>query len=116
MVKMSDVSMLSPAFRSFLLRKIKLRLRQSNQLLKYQSLLDDLWKKPCVVYCKPPFGNVQQIVKYLGQYSHRVAISNNRIKNISDSGVTFYYKDHKDKSRVKPITLSGVPAPVLHAY
>ncbi|MCX6327770.1 MAG: transposase [Bacteroidia bacterium] len=41
-----------------------------------------------MVYCKPPFGNAQQIVKYLGQYSLRVAISNHRIKNISDSKTT----------------------------
>ncbi|MBK7711382.1 MAG: transposase [Bacteroidales bacterium] len=61
-----------------------------------------------MVYCKPPFGSAQHIVKYLGQYSHRVAISNNRIKSISDSGVTFFYKDYKDESRVKPATLSGV--------
>lgn len=102
------VLMLSPAFRSILLKKLKLRLILSNQLPMYQSLLDNVWKKPWVVYCKPPFGNAQHIVKYLGQYSHRVAISNNRIKSISDSGVTFFYKDYKDESRVKPATLSGV--------
>jgi len=102
------VLMLSPTFRSILLKKLKLQLNQTNQLLKYQSLLDDLWKKPWVVYCKPPFGNAQQIVKYLGQYSHRVAISNHRIINISGSGVTFLYKDYKDESRVKSTTLSGV--------
>ena len=102
------VLMLSPTFRSILLRKLKLQLKQSNQLTKHQSLLDDVWKKSWVVYCKPPFGNAQQIVKYLGQYSHRVAISNHRIKNISGSDVTFFYKDYKDESRVKPTTLSGV--------
>jgi hypothetical protein len=102
------VLMLSPTFRSFLLRKIKLQLNQINQLPKYQSLLDDVWKKSWVVYCKPPFGNAQHIVKYLGQYSHRVAISNHRIKNISDSGVTFFYKDYRNESKVKPTTLSGV--------
>jgi hypothetical protein len=91
-----------------MLKKLKFQLNQPNQLLKYQTLLDYVWKKPWVVYCKPPFGNAQQIVKYLGQYSHRVAISNHRIKNISDSGVTFFYKDYKDDSRVKPTTLSGV--------
>jgi len=105
------VLMLSPAFRSFLLKKLKFQLNQTNQLLKYQALLDDVWKKPWVVYCKPPFGNAQPRslgVKYLGQYSHRVAISNHRIKNISGSGVTFFYKDYKDESTVKPTTLSGV--------
>ena len=102
------VLMLSPAFRSILLKKIKHQLNKTNQLLKYQTLLDAVWKKPWVVYCKPPFGNAEHIVKYLGQYSHRVAISNHRIKNISSSEVTFYYKDYKDESRVKPTTLSGV--------
>ena len=102
------VLMLSPAFRSILLRKLKLQLRQSNQLQKYQSLLDYVWEKSWVVHCEPPFGNPQQIVKYLGQYSHRVAISNHRIKNIDDSGVTFFYKDYRDNSRIKPTKLSGV--------
>jgi hypothetical protein len=101
------VLMLSPAFRSILLKKLKLQLKQRNQLPEYQSLLDDVWKNPWVVYCKPPFGNAQQIVKYLGQYSHRVAISNHRIKNIDDSGVTFFYKDYRDDSRIKPTTLPG---------
>jgi hypothetical protein len=91
-----------------LLKKLKLQIKQSNQLPKYQSLLDDVWKKSWVVYCKPPFGNAHQIVKYLGQYSHRVAISNHRIKNIDDSGVTFFYKDYRDESRIKPTTLTGV--------
>ena len=102
------VLMLSPTFRSILLKKLKLQLTQTNQLPTYQSLLDDVWKKPWVVYCKPPFGNAQQIIKYLGQYSHRVAISNHRINNISSTYVTFFYKDYKDESRVKPTTLSGV--------
>jgi hypothetical protein len=102
------VLMLSPAFRSILLKKLKIRLTQRNQLQEYQSLLDKLWKKPWVVYCKPPFGNPQHIVKYLGQYSHRVAMSNHRIKNITERDVTFHYKDYKDESRVKPATLSGV--------
>jgi hypothetical protein len=53
----------------------------------------------------------RHIVKYLGQYSHRVAISNHRIKNITGSDVTFFYKDYKDESRVKPTTLSGVEFP-----
>jgi hypothetical protein len=102
------VLMLSPTFRSILLEKLKLKFKQTNQLPKYQSMLDDVWGKNWNVHCEPPFGNAQQIVKYLGQYSHRVAISNHRIKNISDSGVTFFYKDYKDNSKVKPTTLSGV--------
>jgi hypothetical protein len=102
------VGMLSTVFRGKLLEKIKHQLRQTMQLSQYQSLLNEVWKKPWVVHCEPPFGNAQQIVKYLGQYSHRVAISNHRIKNIDDSGVTFFYKDYRDNSRIKPTKLSGV--------
>jgi hypothetical protein len=102
------VGMLSTVFRGKLLEKIKHQLRQTMQLSQYQSLLNEVWKKPWVVHCEPPFGNARQIVKYLGQYSHRVAISNHRIKNIDDSGVTFFYKDYRDNSRIKPTKLSGV--------
>jgi hypothetical protein len=102
------VLMLSPVFRGKMLEKLKQQLSQSRQLPQYQSLLDDLWGKPWVVYCPPPLGNPQQIVKYLGQYSHRVAISNHRILNINDSGVKFLYKDYRDGSKIKPTTLPGV--------
>jgi hypothetical protein len=58
--------MLSPTFRSILLKKLKLHLKQTNQLPKYQSMLDDAWGKSWNVHCEPPLGNAQQIVKYLG--------------------------------------------------
>lgn len=102
------VRMLSTVFRGKLLEKIKRQLKQNNQLPHCQSLLDELWKKPWVVYCEPPLGNAQQIIKYLGQYTHRVVISNHRIQNIDDSGVTFFYKDYKDSSKKKLTKLSGV--------
>jgi hypothetical protein len=102
------VRMLSAVFRGKMLEKIKGQLRKSKQLPQYQSLLDVLWKKPWVVYCEPPLGNAQQIVKYLGQYTHRVAISNHRIENIDDSGVSFWYKDYRDKGKKKLTKLPGV--------
>lgn len=102
------VPMLSSVFRGKLLEKIKQQLKQNKQLPQYQSLLDVLWKKPWVVYCEPPLGNAQQIVKYLGQYTHRVAISNHRIQNIDESGVSFWYKDYKDNSKKKLTKLPGV--------
>ncbi|HLN73872.1 MAG TPA: IS91 family transposase [Prolixibacteraceae bacterium] len=102
------VRMLSAVFRGRMLEKIKDRLRKSHQLPQYQSLLNELWKKPWVVYCEPPLGNAQQIVKYLGQYTHRVAITNHRIQNIDCSGITFLYKDYKDKGKKKLTHLSGV--------
>jgi len=100
--------MLSTVFRGKLQGKLKLQLKKSDRLVQYQSTLDECWAKPWVVYCEPPLGNAQQIVRYLGRYTHRVAISNKRIKNIDDSGVTFLFKDYKDKAREKTMTLTGV--------
>ena len=57
---------------------------------------------------EPSLGNARQVVNYLGQYTHRVAISNTRIKNIDLNGVTFSYKDYRDKANQKLMTLTGV--------
>jgi hypothetical protein len=60
------------------------------------------------VYAKPPFGGPQQVLKYLARYTHRVAISNSRIVEVSADRVTFSYKDYADEHRSKVMTLSGV--------
>lgn len=67
----------------------------------------ELFSKEWVVYCKAPFKGVDKVVEYLGRYSHRVAISNARIKEITDSSVTFDYKDYRDKAKHKLMTLTG---------
>lgn len=102
------VEQLSRAFRGKILEKVKRMLRKRGCLRSYQFMLDRLWKKDWVVYCKPPMGNVPQIVQYLGRYSHRVAIDNSRLVNIDDSGVSFSYKDYKDRDKKKVMKLSGV--------
>jgi hypothetical protein len=60
-----------------------------------------------VVYAKPPFGGPQQVLKYLGRYAHRVAISNNRLLDFSDGDVTFAWKDYRHESRSKTMQLDG---------
>jgi len=52
--------------------------------------------------------NAEHVIKYLGQYTHRVAITNQRIVNIADQKVTFLTKDYRDNAIVKPVTLNGV--------
>lgn len=102
------VKQLSTVFRGKLLEKLKLQLKNKNQLASYQPIIDQCFAKPWVVYCEPSLGNASQIVGYLGQYTHRVAISNTRIKNISEQGVTFAYKDYADNKNQKLMTLKGV--------
>jgi hypothetical protein len=106
--------MLSTVFRGKLLGKLKRHLSDISQLGEDQSLLDRLWNKPWVVDCEPPFGSPEHIVKYLGQYTHRVAISNQRIQHIDKDGVSFYMKDYADHGVRKLTHLSGVA--FLHRF
>jgi hypothetical protein len=58
-----------------------------------------------VVYSEKPFANPQNLINYLGNYTHRVAISNQRILEHKDGKVTFHYKDYKTAGLRKKITL-----------
>ena len=66
-----------------------------------------LYAKDWVVYAKPPFGGPAQVLKYLARYTHRVAISNQRLLSVADGQVTFGYKDYADQERHKALTLSA---------
>lgn len=61
-----------------------------------------------VVYAKPPFAGPEQVLAYLGRYTHRIAISNERIVSLEDDQVTFHYKDRADGDRRKSMTLPAV--------
>lgn len=60
-----------------------------------------------VVYSKPPFGGPEQVVQYIGRYTHRVAISNHRLVNLEDGRVTFRWRDYRDGNAQKTMTLSA---------
>ncbi len=66
-----------------------------------------LFDKDWVVYAKQPFGGAKQVLDYLGRYTHRTAISNDRIINVSSKNVTFTWKDHKNGFARKTTTLPG---------
>ena len=73
----------------------------------FQSFIDSFYRKNWVVYCKPPFGGPEQVMEYVGRYTHRVAISNRRILNIEQSNVTFNWRDYRDKNRLKEMTVTA---------
>lgn len=52
-------------------------------------------KTEWVVYCKPPFAGPQQVLEYLGRYTHRIAISNSRLLDVTETDVTFRWKDYR---------------------
>lgn len=74
----------------------------------FSVLRDSLYKKDWVVFAKKPFKSPFHVVKYLGRYTHRVAISDSRILVFDGTHVTFEYKDYKDKYKKKLMKLSGV--------
>jgi hypothetical protein len=73
----------------------------------FYDLMRDCFKKEWVVYCKPPFKSSAHVVEYLGRYTHRVAISNNRILKIENGQVSFKWRDYKDGNRWKIMTVSA---------
>ncbi len=79
-------------------------LRDRRQFARY---LVPLRKMKWVVYAKRPFAGPQQVLDYVGRYTHRVAISNNRLLDIEDGHVRFQWKDYRDKGRQKTMTLSA---------
>ena len=73
----------------------------------FRRLLGRVRSREWVVYAKKPFAGPQQVLDYVGRYTHRVAISNNRILNIEDGLVTFRYKDYRDGSQQRTMTLAA---------
>jgi hypothetical protein len=74
--------------------------------LDVNSAIDTVKYKKWNVYTKAPFAGPSQIIEYLGRYTHKVAITAHRIKEITQTDITFKYKDYADKNTVKEMTLS----------
>jgi hypothetical protein len=72
-----------------------------------QELYNTCYNKEWIVYCKPPFKTAACVVEYLGRYTHRIAISNNRLQIFENGQVTFKWRDYRDSSRWKAMTLSA---------
>jgi hypothetical protein len=74
----------------------------------WQQWLQPLTRTDWVVYAKPPFGGPHQVLKYLARYTHRVAISNQRLVSITDGQVTLRWKDYAHGQQLRTMTLDGV--------
>ena len=65
-----------------------------------------LFRENWVVYAKRPFGGPEHVSHYLARYTHRVAISNYRLLNVTDQEVTFRWKDYTHHSKPRTMTLT----------
>ena len=99
---------LSKAFKVKLLDSLKRALRKQNRLSIFYQDLQQAYHTPWVVHCEPSLAGAEHVIRYLGQYTHRVAITNQRIVGIAHGKVTFVAKDYRDRAIKKPVTLDGV--------
>lgn len=104
------VRVLSSVFRGILFKNIEKAIKKNEITLpdKINNLeeLKRLWYlKKWVVYAKKPFAKPENLINYLGNYTHRVAISNSRILKHENGKVTFGYKDYKNAGLRKEMTL-----------
>jgi hypothetical protein len=74
---------------------------------RFKKMIQSLFRTTWIAYAKRPFAGPQQVLEYLGRYTHRVAISNNRVVSIEDGRVTFTYRDRKCNNEVKNMTLDA---------
>ena len=70
------------------------------------TFLRTLFREDWVVYAKQPFGGPEHVLHYLARYTHRVAISNHRLLNVTDDDVTFRWKDYAHRSKSRAMTLT----------
>lgn len=107
------VQVLGSLFRGKFLSYLKhefcnLNIPNIHDLKTLNKFLEPLYKKTWITYIEPPKGKAENVIEYVGRYSFRVAISNERIKNVEDGFVTFEYKDYKDDSKIKEMTISAL--------
>ena len=108
------VKVLSRKFRGkflYYLKKEELEFYGKNEYLNnkqnFDELMSKMYNKEWISYCKPPFENAKSVIKYLGRYTHRVAISNERIVSEENGEVTFKYRDYKDNKKMKEMTVKA---------
>lgn len=106
------VKVLSKIFRAILCKLLEQAV--ANKEIDLPDNFEDFsrLKKMCyaknwVVYCEKPFSNSQRLISYLGNYTHRVAISNHRLKEFSNGKVTFTYKDYKAAGITKTMNIEA---------
>src|SRR5437773_9450035 len=73
----------------------------------FAAWLAELRRAALVVYCKPPFAGPEHVLAYLGRYTHRVALSNDRLLAVADGRVRFRWRDYADGNRVKVMDLDA---------
>ena len=99
-----NINQLKKVFRTRFIESIQQLIRDK---LVNGDLPTGLYEKEWVIYAKQPFGGPKQVINYLGRYTHRTAISNDRILEVDHKQVTFTWKDYKHDYARQTTTISG---------
>jgi hypothetical protein len=75
---------------------------------QWHAFIDRLFETDWVVYAKPAFGGASAVLRYLGRYTHRVAISNHRLRAFDGERVTFQWKDYAHENQSRTMTLAAM--------
>jgi Putative transposase/Transposase zinc-binding domain len=102
-----QVESLAKEFKKQYLSMVESRLKELVLPEKTKEMTEQAWEKSWITYAKKPFAGPEQVLEYLGRYTHRIAISNHRIKSIDDGQVVFTYKDRSNNNETKRMTLEA---------
>ena len=102
------VHQLSDTFRGKFLESLKRWLRKNQSPGAFDKQIRKAYNTRWVVNIQASMAGAEHVIGYLGQYTHRVAISNRRIVDVSENDVTFIAKDYRDRAKKKPVTMKGV--------
>ena len=98
---------LKSVFKAKFLAAIRKQIKLGNLPRQESAFLDTVYKKEWVIYAKRPFGGADQVIEYLGRYTHKVAISNHRLIKVDQQKTTFSYKEYKDNAKQKTMVLEN---------
>jgi hypothetical protein len=101
------VRVLSKLYRGKFLAALRAAVEKGDLPPAHLPALDPLYRKAWMVYSKPPFGSPKQVLAYLARYTHRVALTNQRLVRMTAEEVTFTWKDYADAETQRQMTLSG---------
>lgn len=102
---------LQKVFKGYYMKELRKRISSGEIIAKdkieVDKMIETIGYKKWNVYAKAPFGGPSQVIEYLGRYTHKIAITAHRIKNISSTHTTFDYKDYADGNEKKEMTITN---------
>ncbi len=101
------VKQLSATFKGKFMDSIRRQLNQRGMLNEFAHSIGQAYQTPWVVFSESSLADVKHVIGYLGQYTHRIAISNKRILSIDNDRVDFLTRDYRDQGMEKTVSLQG---------